>query len=198
MSLQRSFSVPRMMEEKISWASTATEDFYPEVPLDQWQNCHFTYLSHYYFDHQQNISQILSRMFEKPKNRLYGYIPNDEIKGHKVENITSYFDLMTITQDLNVCTAVRKDLVEGFLNGTHLRWKIINEDGLTVGVIGVLHHKGSFSRVKMFKDLNFEVYALGRNHRELSKASLPEDEVFQLFCDKHGRKIMESFILIQN
>lgn len=195
MSLQRNFSAPRMMEEKISWAEMATEDYYPEIPLSQWQNCHFTYLSHYFFDKQESISQILSRMFSKPKQGLFNYIPNDEILSHKVELITSYFDLMTITQDLNVCTAVRKDLVEGFLNGTHLRWKMTNKEGTTVGVIGFLYQNKSFQRAKMFKGSNFEVYALGRNHMELGTNKEEESEVFHLFCKKHGQKIVDGFNL---
>ena len=193
MSLQRNLSAPRMMEEKISWATMATEDYYPEIPLDQWQSCHFTYLSHYYFDYQQSVPQILARMFEKPKHQLYTYAPNDEIMNHKVELITSYFDLMTITQDLNVCTAVRKDLVDGFLKGTHLRWKITNEDGMTVGVIGFLYQERNFQRTKMFKGLNFEVYALGKNHSELASALCLEGKVFQTFIDRHGKRIAESF-----
>lgn len=193
MSLQRNLSAPRNMEEKISWAEMSTEDFFPEIPLDQWQNCHYTYLSHYYFDHQQSVPQILARMFNKPKLNLYSYLPNDEILGHKVELITSYFDLMTITQDLNVCTAVRKDLVEGFLKGTHLRWKIVNDEGITVGVIGFLYQATGFQRTKIFKGLNFEVYALGKNHSELGTQSSPEAKVFKHFIDKHGRKIADSF-----
>jgi hypothetical protein len=193
MSLQRNLSVPRMMEEKISWAEMATEDYYPEIPLSQWQPCHFTYLSHYYFDYQQSVPRILSRMFQTATQGVYTYTPNDQILGHKVELITSYFDLMTITQDLNVCTAVRQDLVDGFLKGTHLRWKISNEDGITVGVIGVLYQKHSFQRTKLFKGLNFEVYALGRNHRELNDSSTVEDKVFSIFINRHGQKIIDSF-----
>lgn len=193
MSFQRKLSAPRMMEEKISWAEMATEDYYPEIPLTQWQSCHFTYLSHYYFDRQQSINQILSRMFQFARQGLYSYTPNDEINGHKVQLLTSYFELMTITQDLNVCTAVREDLVEGFLKGTHLRWKITDEDGKTVGVIGVLHQKQNFQRTKLFKGLNFEIYALGRNHRELANAETPEARVFESFIKKHGRQIVESY-----
>lgn len=198
MSLQRNLSAPRMMDEKISWAQMAAEDYYPEIPLSQWQNCHFTYLSHYYFDYQQSVPQILARMFQKPKKQLYTHIPNDQIMNHKVELINSYFDLMTITQDLNVCTAVRKDLVEGFLSGTHLRWKITNEEGMTVGVIGFLYQKSNFQRTKLFKGLNFEVYALGKNHMELGNSTTPEAKIFQIFIEKHGRDIADSFQGIDN
>lgn len=185
-------SLDSTLDEKSWWIldNLSPEDLV-KVKFSSWQNCHYNYFFHHLLFYKEEISQIIELMTRTPCE-AFSYRPSDTLYGHRVEFIDSYFDLMVITQDLHVCTAGRGDLIEGFLNGNHLRWRIVSPEGKIVGVGTIQNKNGSFDKKKSFNGKDFEVYALGYRHTYLENSKSIEGKVFWKFIDLHGAKIAKS------
>lgn len=169
------------------------ESYLLEIPLVEWQPCHREFFSRKISVYQQDIETVLSKMFKTQSYKVFNYQPEDRVGEIKITPIRSYFDLMTITQDLHICTAVRQDLVLGFNSGIHLRWKMTIND-MTVGVIGFFYTESNFGRCNHKVNFNgrvFDVYALGHNHKFLNDKS-SEAKAFNKFIDRHGQQIADS------
>ena len=180
------------LEEKTWWIlENMSKKDQVRAKFASWQPCHFEYFFKRIIRENETIEQVIDLMLRVPKEQ-FSYRPSDSLYGYKVELINSYLDLMVITQDLYVCTAVRSDLVEGFLDGSHLRWKIVSPEGKITGVGTIQYKTGSISKKKSFNGKDFEVYALGYRHTYLENSKSMEGKVFWKFIDLHGSKIAKS------
>lgn len=193
LNLEPLISEESSLQEKIWWVMDLLSPKEKEIAnLPLWEECHYSYFVRKHGRQQIPISDVLATMTKEAKIQ-FSHRPEDRIEGHKVQLITSYFDLMRITSNLDVCSAVRPDLVEGFLDGSHLRWMIISPSNEIVGVITFQYKKNrSYFRKRSFQGQAFDVYGLGKKHYYLDQMNSVEGSVFRKFIDKHGLEISQS------
>lgn len=161
---------------------TITMDVQKHYGLLSWNPCQWTLLDNR-LRQGEKLRDVLRAISKRPKIKFKSY-PDKVVVGDILfEVVRDYKTLMDITEDLQVCSAVRGDLKRGFLMGEHLRYVLRSKRGKIVGTINCFTNRYR----------KFEIYGLGNKHSYLDKEEniTKEALAYRDFLTKYRDQIVQ-------
>lgn len=147
------------------------------IPFKSWNYFHYSFASR-----AHTRREILEGLFS-PQTQLFTFAPSDTFNGYQFELVPDFFSYLTISPELNICTSGKEDLVNGFRQGRHLRWKV-KKDGKTVALASIM---------KPRRGNKFKTYIIGPSHSEKENLNPDLQKAYKDFIVTYYKKITASY-----